>query len=95
MELKNLQETIRAAYHDRDAARGRDKTFLWFVEEVGELAEAIREENPAAQREEFGDVLAWLATLANLCDIDLTDAMRRYSAGCPRCADSPCACPIR
>lgn len=95
MELRSLQDTIRRTYHDRDAGRGRDKTFLWFVEEVGELAEAIREENPRAMREEFSDVLAWLATLANLCDVDLTAAMQRYATGCPRCAASPCACPLR
>ena len=27
---------------------------------------------------EFGDVLAWLASLANQMDIDLDDAMQRY-----------------
>lgn len=95
MELKRLQQTIRHTYHDRDAARGIDKNFLWFVEEVGELAEAIREEDPAAQRLEFSDVLAWLATLANLCDVDLAEAMRRYADGCPRCGAAPCACPVR
>ena len=95
MDLKTLQQTVRRTYHDRDAARGVDKTFLWFVEEVGELAEAIRTEDRASQEEEFSDVLAWLATLANLCGIDLARAVERYGTGCPRCGASPCTCPVR
>jgi NTP pyrophosphatase (non-canonical NTP hydrolase) len=95
MDLSTLQETIRRTYHERDEARGVDRTFLWFVEEVGELAEAVRTRDRASQREEFSDVLAWLATLANLCQIDLTDAFGRYAAGCPRCAAIPCGCPRR
>ena len=95
MDLSTFQQTIRRTYHDRDAARGVEKTFLWFAEEVGELAEAIREQNRSGQQEEFSDVLAWLVTLANLCDIDIAEAARRYAAGCPRCGASPCGCPVR
>ena len=95
MELDQFQKVIRSTYHERDTARGVHKTFLWFVEEVGELAEAIRIEDRAAQEEEFSDVLAWLTTLANLCDIDLAGAAARYGKGCPRCGHSPCTCPIR
>ena len=95
MELHAFQQTIRKTYHERDAVRGLHKTFLWFAEEVGELAEAIRTEDRAAREEEFADVLAWLTTLADLCDIDLAQVAARYADGCPRCGASPCACPLR
>lgn len=95
MDLSTLQETIRDTFGPRDTARGVDRTFLWFVEEVGELAEAIRTRDRAGQREEFSDALAWLATLANLCEIDLNQAIERYAGGCPRCGGRPCRCPPR
>jgi NTP pyrophosphatase (non-canonical NTP hydrolase) len=65
---------------------------MWFVEEVGELARALRSEDPKAREEEVGDVLAWLSTLASLAGVDLERAAGRYGAGCPRCGASPCRC---
>ena len=70
---------------------------MWFMEEVGELAAALRgrcrTEHTAA---EFADVLAWLATLANAAGVDLTEAMQaKYGAGCPGCGKSPCVVPAR
>jgi NTP pyrophosphatase (non-canonical NTP hydrolase) len=62
------------------------------VEEVGELSRAIRDNDPDALQHEFGDVLAWLASLANLCGIDLERAANRYAQACPRCAAMPCHC---
>jgi NTP pyrophosphatase (non-canonical NTP hydrolase) len=81
MRLADLQQLIRDRYHATDAARGVPGTFLWFSEEIGELAEALghRERgdgDDANLREEFADVLAWLTTLANVCDIDLEQAVR-------------------
>ena len=95
MTLAEFQKLIRERYFETDSARGAPATFLWFAEEVGELAEAIREGDREAQVLEFSDVLAWLATLANLCDVELSDAIRRYAEGCPRCASTPCSCPVR
>lgn len=94
MTLAELQESIRATFGAKDGRRGIDGTFMWFMEEVGELAAALRggmpHEHTAA---EFADVLAWLATLANAADVNLTDAMRaKYGNGCPGCGKSPCAC---
>jgi NTP pyrophosphatase (non-canonical NTP hydrolase) len=65
----------------------------WLVEEVGELAQAVRKGDREAQLHELGDVLAWLASLADQLGLSLDDAAARYSAGCPRCGTSPCACP--
>jgi NTP pyrophosphatase (non-canonical NTP hydrolase) len=64
------------------------------VEEVGELARAMRDQDEAALRHEVGDVLAWLASVANVCGVDLEQAAARYAGGCPSCGRAPCACPV-
>ncbi len=94
MELQALQGLMHSVYGDRDAARGADATFRWFTEEIGELARAIRKSDRANLAHEFGDVLAWLASLANLMGVDLEDAIARYADGCPRCDLTPCDCPF-
>jgi NTP pyrophosphatase (non-canonical NTP hydrolase) len=92
MDLAQLQTTLRDTYMERDAARGRDATFRWLAEEVGELARALRTGDRANLEHEFGDVLAWLGSLANLEDVDLTAAAARYADGCPKCGAKPCGC---
>jgi NTP pyrophosphatase (non-canonical NTP hydrolase) len=92
VDLADLQATIRATYGAQDRARGVDGTFAWFVEEVGELSRAIRREGHDERMVEFSDVLAWLVTLADLCDVDLAEAASRYAEGCPKCHASPCVC---
>ena len=91
--LRGFQELIEAIYGERDAARGVDGTFLWFVEEVGELARALKGQDSENLREEFADCLAWLTTLASLRGIDMAQAAEKYAAGCPRCSETPCSCP--
>jgi len=95
MEIAELQAVLRRTYVERDARRGRDATFRWMTEEVGELARAIRTGDRENLVHEFGDVLAWLTSLANLTDVDLEDAAARYANGCPRCGASPCVCEFR
>jgi NTP pyrophosphatase (non-canonical NTP hydrolase) len=68
-------------------------TVAWLCEEVGELAQAVRKGTPEQQAHEFGDVLAWVVTLANQMGADLDAAIQRYAEGCPRCHALPCACP--
>jgi NTP pyrophosphatase (non-canonical NTP hydrolase) len=80
-------------YGERDRTRGTAASVAWLVEEVGELAQAVRKGDHEAQLHELGDVLAWLASLADQLGLSLDDAAARYSAGCPRCGTSPCACP--
>jgi NTP pyrophosphatase (non-canonical NTP hydrolase) len=92
MEIAELQETLRRTYAERDMRRGPDATFRWLTEEVGELAKALRTRDAANLELEFSDVLAWLASLANLVDVDLERAVARYAEGCPKCGASPCAC---
>lgn len=92
MEIAELQQALRRTYYRRDVERGRDATFRWLAEEVGELARALRHDEPDQLAHEFSDVLAWLASLANLSGVDLDVAAARYAEGCPKCRASPCAC---
>lgn len=92
-ELGAFQARMAATYGERDGARGLEATVAWLAEEVGELARAVRKGDDEERLHELGDVLAWLASLANQLGLSLADAARRYAAGCPRCAASPCACP--
>ena len=93
MELGELQRLMAATYGERDAARGTPATVAWLTEELGELAQAVRKGSPDEQRHELGDVLAWLASLAEQLGLSLDDAVARYADGCPRCGSSPCHCP--
>lgn len=94
ISLKDLQSLIRKMYYEKDAARGAEATFLWLMEEVGELAAALRSGSPEELRGEFADVLAWLITIANIKDVDLTAAVaEKYGTGCPGCGQFICQCP--
>lgn len=93
MTLSDCQNLIREMYSSKDAERGIDGTFMWFMEEVGELAAALRENDPAELAAEFADVLAWLVTLANIAEVDLAQAMQaKYGGGCPGCGEMVCTC---
>jgi NTP pyrophosphatase (non-canonical NTP hydrolase) len=78
MHLAELQELMDKLYGPADTARGLPSTVAWLAEEVGELAQAVRKGTPDAQLHELGDVLAWLASLANQLGLSLEDAVRRY-----------------
>jgi len=43
ISIKDFQALIRQMYFEKDLARGVDGTFMWLMEEVGELAAALRE----------------------------------------------------
>lgn len=93
MTLAEFQRIIRETYDAKDRRRGVEGTFMWFMEEVGELSAALRSGNERERAEEFADVLAWLATLANIAEVDLETAVQaKYGAGCPGCRKTPCAC---
>ncbi len=93
LSLAEFQQLIRRMYYEKDYARGVDGTFMWLMEEIGELAAALREGSPEELRGEFADVLAWLTTIANVAEIDLTEAVReKYGAGCPGCGKFLCIC---
>ncbi|QDU72372.1 MazG nucleotide pyrophosphohydrolase domain-containing protein [Mucisphaera calidilacus] len=88
LTLADFQDHIRAKYYEQDAARGTPGTFMWFVEEVGELATTLQKvrgeggtttggSTQADLEGEFADVLAWLCTLANINDVDLAKAVQK------------------
>ena len=79
MQISEFQQLISDRYQKRDLQRGTPTTFMWFVEEIGELATALAGSDRANKQEEFADVLAWLCTLANINDVDLEEACRKYT----------------
>ena len=93
MDLASLQDVIARTFGERDHARGVPSTVAWLTEEIGELAQAVRKGNHQDRLHEFGDVLAWVASLANQVGVDLTEAVERYAQGCPKCGGIPCHCP--
>ena len=93
LTLRELQRFIAEMYGEKDAARGVEGTFMWLMEEVGELAAALRDERTENLELEFADVLAWLTTIANVAGVDLETAVRKkYGGGCPGCAQAVCVC---
>ena len=107
MKIFEFQDLISDLYLDRDMERGVNKTFLWFVEEVGELSEALRHylagkgttdlnmKNLNHVGEEIADIIAWISSLANLLEIDLEKALlEKYPNRCLKCGFKPCQCPI-
>jgi NTP pyrophosphatase (non-canonical NTP hydrolase) len=93
MTLPELQRLIHDIYDAKDRRRGVEGTFMWFMEEVGELAAALRSGTAEERQAEFADVLAWLLTMANTVGVDLESAVRaKYGQGCPGCGQVPCTC---
>ena len=81
-------------YLENDIARGVDGTFMWFSEEVGELAAALRDGSHEDRMGEFADVLAWLTTMANVVGVDLSEAVTKTGSGCPGCGHLVCNCSL-
>ncbi len=80
MEIHEFQRLIDNRYGQRDRQRGTPATFMWLIEEVGELATALHGDDFANKQEEFADVLAWLCTLANISGVDLEKAIQKYTS---------------
>lgn len=93
VSIRDFQSLIKQMYFEKDLERGIDGTFMWLMEEVGELATALRSGSLEEQSLEFADVIAWLTTIANVAGVDLADALqRKYGAGCPGCSHLVCTC---
>lgn len=92
MDLATFQRCMAETYGERDRTRGLPASVAWLAEEVGELAQAVRKGNQAAQLHEVGDVLAWLASITDQLGLSLEAAAARYADGCPRCGAAPCGC---
>jgi NTP pyrophosphatase (non-canonical NTP hydrolase) len=82
LTLRQFQKHISSRYEAQDRTRGTPKTFLWFMEEVGELASALNSNTDTDNiQEEFADVFAWLCTLANINDVDLAAVVAKKYLG--------------
>ena len=81
MEIREFQALIEKMYSAKDRQRGPAGTFIWLIEEIGELASAIGEGHTKEEKaKEFADVFAWLCTLANITDVDLEKAIGKYTS---------------
>ena len=95
MHINEFQNMMRQIYFHRDSERGTAGTLDWLIDEVEELREALKENDTKAIENEFADVLAWLASLANVVNINLEKAtLSKYNNKCPKCGLSPCECPF-
>ena len=94
MQISEFQEMMRNLYFKRDSQRGIQGTYEWLVDEVAELGEEIKKgTDKQATEKEFADVIAWLASLANIMNIDLqTATLNKYNYKCPKCQQTPCQC---
>ena len=95
MDIKEFQKLMEQLYFSRDTKRGEEKTLSWLEDEVQELREALKEGDMKEAEKESADVLAWLASLANVVGIDLEKAaLSKYNNKCPKCKQNPCDCPF-
>ena len=93
MHIRAFQELMRQLYFHRDSERGVKGTIEWLVDELEELREALEGSDKEATEKEFADVIAWLASLANITEIDLESAtLKKYDGKCPKCRQTPCQC---
>ena len=93
MQICEFQEMMRRIYFHRDSKRGVEGTFDWLADEVRELRETLKTDDKKALEDEFADVIAWLASLANVTNVDLEKAaLNKYENKCPKCGHSPCQC---
>lgn len=96
ISIKEFQDMMRRIYFHRDFERGAEGTFRWLKDEVDELEEAMQTTDKKALEDEFADVVAWVASLANVLKVDLEKAtLRKYDNYCPKCGSSPCKCTFR
>ena len=93
VQIHEFQEMMKRLYFKRDSERGAEGTFNWLVDEITELGKEVKGKDKEAMEKEFADVIAWLASLANIMKIDLEKAtLNKYNNKCPKCQQSPCQC---
>ena len=93
MHISEFQNLMKEIYFHRDSKRGADGTYNWLLDEVRELGEALKSNDRENLEEEFADVIAWLASLANIVGVDLEKAtLKKYNYKCPKCGHKPCKC---
>ena len=78
MRISEFQTHIEDVYGEKDRERGIAMSVAWLAEEVGELAQAIRKGTHEQRIHEFGDVIAWVFSIANQVGVNMEDAIERY-----------------
>ena len=95
MKISEFQKLMRDLYIHQDSERGLKGTFIWLVEEVGELASLLKSDKIDHPKisEELADIIAWTGSIANLLGIDLENALKnKYPNKCSKCGSIPCVC---
>jgi len=95
MNVSDFQNLLKELYLHRDSKRGIKNTFIWLIEEIGEVANLLKEQrlNKEKASQEIADVIAWTISIANLLEIDVEKALNeKYPNKCIRCNKKPCEC---
>ena len=96
VQISEFQKMMKRLYFKRDLARGVERTYNWLLDEVAELGEEVKGADKGATEKEFADVIAWLASLANIMGVDLEKAaVNKYDNKCPKCQHSPSQCTFK
>lgn len=93
MEIGEFQGLVERIYFERDRRRGIPRNYMRFVEEVGELSQALFYDDRDNIAGEFADTFAWLVSLASQAGVRMEEAISKYTGGCPSCDAIPCTCP--
>lgn len=95
MKISDFQNLMKELYYHQDSKRGIKSTFIWLVEEIGELGNIVKNQviNKQMASEEIADIIAWTNSLANLLGIDIESALfDKYPNKCGKCNSNPCQC---
>jgi len=95
MNISDFQNLIKRLYYQKDLNRGFKSTFIWLIEEIGELATLLNSQNIDKEKvsEELADIIAWTVSIANLLEVDIEKALfSKYPNKCKKCNSSPCKC---
>ena len=95
MKISDFQNLIKELYFHQDSKRGIKDTFIWLVEEIGELANLLKEKKLDNEKisQELADIIAWTISIANLLEIDIENALKeKYPNKCKKCNKNPCEC---
>jgi len=95
MKISDFQNLLKDLYLQKDLNRGVKSTFIWLIEEIGELATLLNSVDVDKKEvsEEIADIIAWTISIANILDIDVEKALAdKYPNKCKKCSSSPCRC---
>ncbi len=93
--MSEFQALLKKLYTQKDLNRGIKSTYIWLIEEIGELATLLnaQELDKTKLSEELADIIAWTISIANILNIDIEKAIvRKYPHKCKKCNSSPCNC---